>query len=75
MTDLTTKTAQSLHDKWCEQMREKVREMCAVAVEKIESGNDGWNYALVKAYTAIRQLDLTKDLAHSSTEEHGKPGV
>ena len=23
MTDLTTKTAQSLHDKWCEQMREK----------------------------------------------------
>ncbi|KKM92104.1 hypothetical protein LCGC14_1221730 [marine sediment metagenome] len=23
MTDLTTKTAQSLHAKWCEQMREK----------------------------------------------------
>ena len=23
MTDLTTKTAQSLHEKWCEQMREK----------------------------------------------------
>ena len=23
MTDLTTKTAQSLHDKWCEQMRKK----------------------------------------------------
>ena len=23
MTDLTTKTARSLHDKWCEQMREK----------------------------------------------------
>ena len=28
MTDLTTKTAQSLHDKWCEQMREKVMELC-----------------------------------------------
>ncbi|KKK52491.1 hypothetical protein LCGC14_3104410, partial [marine sediment metagenome] len=25
MTDLTTKTAQSLHDKWCRQMREKGR--------------------------------------------------
>jgi hypothetical protein len=41
------------------QEQERVREMCAVAVERTKSGDDFWNYALVKAYTTIRQLDLT----------------
>ena len=28
MLNLVTKVAQSLHDKWCEQMRKKVMELC-----------------------------------------------
>ena len=50
------------------QERERVREMCATAVNRIYGGDDGWNYALVKACKAIRQLDLTKDLAPSTEE-------
>ncbi len=53
--------------------REKVREMCAVATEEIEDGDDSWNCALGRASVEIRQLALTKDLAASSTEE-GKGG-
>ncbi len=58
---------------WCSACaeREKVREMFSAALRKIEGGDDGWNFALARAEKIIRQLDLTKDLAASSTEEGG----
>jgi len=48
------------------QEREKVREKCIAGIEQMEGHYDTWQEAIV----CIRQLDLTKDLAASSREEH-----